>query len=163
MSDEIKAHKSDPYAIRFRPHKWEQEKRSLTPYIHGYRTCSYCGSIHPEDLLTCLESNPDVKLETADWKYGWPHKWYMHRVPNHQAGKVVELGGKWEDNHYTPHLGQAPAFCQVKFYSVHMLDLADGVFDKVANVIAERGGIKFLMATNDAGELTLHYTRYTKP
>lgn len=42
-----------------------------------YRTCSYCGSIHPEDLA----AEPDWQAEWADPKYGWPHKFYV-RVPN---------------------------------------------------------------------------------
>jgi len=39
------------------------------------RRCSYCGSIHPEDLVT-LGTVP-IQLEIADWKYGWPHKVYV--------------------------------------------------------------------------------------
>lgn len=37
--------------------------------------CSYCGSIHPEDLITIATA--PVTLEIADWKYGWPHKVYI--------------------------------------------------------------------------------------
>lgn len=46
---------------------------------HGqhYRTCSYCGSIHPDDLA----AEPDWRAEWADAKYGWPHKFYVG-IPN---------------------------------------------------------------------------------
>ncbi len=52
------------------------------------RTCSYCGSIHPEDLLRFLEQAGHT-LGGADWKYGWPHKFYL------QGGAF----GKWYNNH----------------------------------------------------------------
>lgn len=41
----------------------------------AWRTCSYCGSVHPEDLLRLIEEG--AKLGGADWKYGWPHKFYV--------------------------------------------------------------------------------------
>jgi len=44
-----------------------------------YHTCSYCGSIHPEDLA----AEPDWQAEWADPKYGWPHKFYVC-LPNRQ-------------------------------------------------------------------------------
>lgn len=43
----------------------------------SYRTCYYCGSIHPEDLLRLLKAG--AKLRGADWKYGWPHKFYVEQ------------------------------------------------------------------------------------
>jgi hypothetical protein len=60
--------------------KWEARDR-------GFRTCNYCGSIHPEDLLRVLQAG--ATLETADWKYGWPHKFYVSNVPNANHGNEV--------------------------------------------------------------------------
>lgn len=54
------------------------------PNIHGewqlrryklIRTCTYCGGIHPEDLIVLLDAG--ARLERTDWKYGWPHKFYV--------------------------------------------------------------------------------------
>ncbi len=54
-----------------------------------YRTCSYCGSIHPEDLIKVLS---DVgRLGGSDWKYSWPHKFYVY-LPD---GKMA----KWYNEH----------------------------------------------------------------
>lgn len=66
---------------------------SATPW----RTCNYCGSMHPEDLLALdarlrFDEHVDIRtlddaafqaamarphLELADMKYGWPHKVYV--------------------------------------------------------------------------------------
>jgi hypothetical protein len=52
---------------------------------HGehYRTCSYCGSIHPADLA----AETDWRAEWADRKYGWPHKFYV-AVPNRNPERL---------------------------------------------------------------------------
>src|SRR3990172_5550282 len=42
------------------------------PYGQATRTCGYCGSVHPEDLLRELVAG--ATLGGSDWKYGWPHK-----------------------------------------------------------------------------------------
>lgn len=57
-----------------------------------YRTCSYCGSIHPEDLLALIEKG--ATLGGADWKYGWPHKFYIKDAP-------PGVFGKWYNDHLT--------------------------------------------------------------
>lgn len=84
-----------------------------------WRTCSYCGSIHPADLLALdervffksseefLATRPSLeqmqadmsipRLELADMKYGWPHKVYLHGVDS--FGKFyVEHGEDAEDD-----------------------------------------------------------------
>lgn len=81
-----------------------------------WRTCWYCGSIHPGDLYELLTgvktypagdpvtfrdregnvkvvmqvgestsigpTHPAITLGGADWKYGWPHKFYVDGIPN---------------------------------------------------------------------------------
>lgn len=60
-----------------------------THLTHHVRTCDYCGSIHPEDLLKILESGGS--LGGSDWKYGWPHKFYV-TAPNPKKGEIVQIG-----------------------------------------------------------------------
>jgi hypothetical protein len=62
------------------------------PYSYPFRTCSYCGSIHPGDLLKYLGEG--AHLEGSDWKYGWPHKFYVRGIPNPLAGKQVAVGSE---------------------------------------------------------------------
>jgi len=51
---------------------WREPRRGSI-----YRTCSYCGSVNPSDIVN-VENLGD---EWADWKYGWPHKLYLS-LPN---------------------------------------------------------------------------------
>lgn len=76
--------------------------------IETYRTCSYCGSIHPEDLYTHLRDwnlnrstleklishseKQMLPLGGTDWKYGWPHKFYVYGITNPLAGTECEVG-----------------------------------------------------------------------
>lgn len=52
---------------------------------HGehFRRCSYCGSVHPEDLA----AEPAWQPEWADQKYLWPHKFYVD-IPNRNSGAL---------------------------------------------------------------------------
>jgi hypothetical protein len=58
-----------------------------------FRRCSYCGSIHPEDLIRLVGEGHD--LQGSDWKYGWPHKFYVESA--HGSGGA----GKWYNQHIT--------------------------------------------------------------
>jgi hypothetical protein len=64
------AHDTDPGTLRYRPIYWLAPTGS-----RDYRRCSYCGSMHPEDLLRILTANGE-KLEMAAMKFGWPHKFW---------------------------------------------------------------------------------------
>jgi hypothetical protein len=56
-----------------------------------------------------------AKLESADWKYGWPHKFYLH----------PKNGGMY------------------KWYNEHLLDLNDIEFTEFANLLETCSGIRF--------------------
>lgn len=61
------------------------------------RTCSFCGSLPPEETEQLLR-RPSVTASGSDWKYGWPHKFYV----------VDETGRHWK--FYSEHLTVAPNF-----------------------------------------------------
>jgi hypothetical protein len=48
------------------------------------RMCSYCGSMHPTDVVAAIKAG--AQGEWADMKYGWPHKSYFTGVPNPHVG-----------------------------------------------------------------------------
>lgn len=52
-----------------------------------FRRCSFCGSIHPDDLA----AEPAWRAHWADRKYGWPHKFYVD-VPNRAPEAEFVLG-----------------------------------------------------------------------
>lgn len=86
----------------------------------GLRHCNYCGSIHPEDLYNLLVEGK-VVLGGSDWKYGYPHKFYIYT-----RDKDLKLsGGKFYSNHLIPEL------------------LDDQTFNKIISTINTASGITF--------------------
>lgn len=93
-----------------------------------YRSCSYCGSLHPADLTLWVEQR-GARLELADMKYGWPHKFYIRYESQKPAG-------------YAP----------IKFYSEHLLDIEDDyTFHYLSGLLAQRGGVQFIRRGTQLG------------
>jgi hypothetical protein len=117
------------------------------------RTCSYCGSIAPEDLHSLLTADgPKPRMGGSDWKYGWPHKFYVREIPlpadyiglrfptgrrryTNDAGEQVD-----EITHWT-ELG--PTSGSGKFYSEHLTDLDTDAFTALAPLVELHTGIHF--------------------
>lgn len=84
---------------------------------HGrsYAACEYDGSIAPGDLYALLQRE-GVRVEVADWKYGWPHKLYI----DGQRG------------------------LHAKFYTTHLKGIASAAARAaLINEIARRTGIQY--------------------
>jgi hypothetical protein len=112
----------------------------------GFKCCSYCGSMDPVELAELIEKGEAV-MEGSDWKYGWPHKFYVE-VKNPYPYKVVRMGSRCytdengerhEDNDYGP---QGP-WLHFKFYSNHLALIDDETFEKIAPIISQACGIKW--------------------
>lgn len=43
---------------------------------NGIVQCSYCGSLSPQEVIKLLKT-PGTDFSGSDWKYGWPHKFYI--------------------------------------------------------------------------------------
>jgi hypothetical protein len=65
----------------------------------GLRHCNYCGSLHPEDLVALVAKG--ATIHGSDWKYGWPHKFYIEGTG--QPGAM-----KWYNDHVGDE-GYSPA------------------------------------------------------
>lgn len=167
-------HDKDFMAQRFDPPHWHPAGVRFHPdndHVPAFRTCSYCGSIHPEDLLKAIEGG--ARLGGSDWKYGWPHKFYVHEIPNSQQGNLVtrmsgsgmlpltdeerekhqrflKPGGKVEftedaDRWRVRVLEPDGPTTHGKWYNVHLHDLSPEAFAKLATVLEQRAGIKFVL------------------
>jgi|ERR1041385_2139547 hypothetical protein len=158
-------------------------------FCSPFRTCTYCGSMHPEDLLNFLNAPRRVNIECpkcdwehateeerdrrwplgagawspeytshvcrvtmggSDWKYGYPHKFYVYGMPNPIAGQLcVSSSRTWRDDrgdHFEwaePHVARSTT--QGKFYSRHLLDVTEPEFSRIAEAIALHAGIEFSM------------------
>jgi len=135
------------------------------PYFETYRTCGYCGSIHPQDLYYWLERGV-ARLERADRKYGWPHKFYVEGIPNPIAGQLVVTS--WSSAYRqnadgtsecveTPHPSPAPATLFVKWYNEHLLDLSDETFAVFSALLEQHAGIHFERRMDEHGVTSLFY------
>jgi hypothetical protein len=138
--------------FRFGQPHWrgpEGDVRSDGHVGQNFRTCSYCGSIHPDDLLAFLKQG--AKMGGADWKYGWPHKFYVRDIPHPMEGKEVVQGmhskgvqradGTW-DRIETPLTGIAGKMW-AKWYNEHLIDLEGEVFEKLAEALLVHCGIQW--------------------
>ena len=167
MADEIKCHAHDggfPFMGTGFKIEWERrEDRRDGPYGYPFRQCTYCGAIHPGDMLAFLKDGVVNSFHDADWKYGWPHKFYFD-VPNPFAGEPRRCGsmikavgevpdehdrkqyidwvlvnGRWEGEMIMP----APDTTPAKFYATHLQDVDDDLLDEIARHIFARTGITF--------------------
>jgi hypothetical protein len=101
-------HDGDQHAQRFGQPNWQG---GIAP---PPRSCSYCGSIHPEDLLAYLATGGT--LGGADWKYDWPHKFYLRDA------------------------SQPP----IKWYNEHILDVTDkAALGALLLALEMHGGVRF--------------------
>ena len=164
---------------------WRPAERTREPYGVAHRTCGYCGSIHPADLVAYLEnSDLTVKLGGSDWKYGWPHKFYVRNVPNLLAGQMVKIGstslptGKepsgddrarytnwrqearyggmgWEADLLQP----APAFAHAKWYNEHLMDAgySDAAWQLLADLLEQHAHIRFERESQEDGSFRVKY------
>lgn len=95
-----------------------------------WRSCDYCGSIHPEDVLTIAETYP-IRVELADRKYGWPHKVYIDIKHTFEPEREFEIGTNFDG---TPIVRKGQTFT-VKFYNEHLAD--DGITDEQFSKITD--------------------------
>lgn len=158
-----------------------EKKHPSNDRIEPFRSCSYCGGIHPHDLLNAIEQG--ATLGGADWKYGWPHKFYIEGIPDPRAGErrscgSISLGGDYVEGKLIPrtptpeqkqqyegwHLNEhgtwsgtqyapAPATTHGKWYNAHFQDFNDAsTFLVVSEAVYKATHIKFDLS-ND-GKLT---------
>jgi hypothetical protein len=99
-------------AERFGGWDWRDPRRG-----ESHRTCSYCGSCHPEDVVAAVKrawelrslqsiiDQPAIPIDWADRKYGWPHKFYLD-IPNENPKEMFVVGsasgGKWDTGEESP-------------------------------------------------------------
>ena len=80
---------------------------------HRLAFCNFCGSLRVRDAIRLLQT-PGTRFSGSDWKYGWPHKFYI-------------------DN---------PGY--YKFYTIHLRDANDTEFELFAKVSRETFGINWV-------------------
>jgi hypothetical protein len=142
--DKPTCHGEQSPVFKFQSPHWREPDSSREPYGYPFRTCSFCGSIHPEDLMAYLESGV-AGLDGSDWKYGWPHKYYVEGIPNPLACRMVKMGSRTEGGITTAIVGAAPQTTHAKWYNAHLEDEGydDEAREKLFALLKEHGGIEF--------------------
>jgi hypothetical protein len=123
----------------------------------GSKHCGYCGSMDPVELAELIEAGK-ATMSGSDWKYGWPHKFYVDVANPHPDKQIVKChGNRWnaEKQEYenSEEWGPQGPTLNMKFYSEHLGLLDDETFAKVAPVISTSCGI-----TWERKEGKLYYT-----
>lgn len=126
---------------------WRKPDTSASASPSPFQTCSFCGSIAPQDLYPFLLDPPAAfQMHMADWKYGWPHKLYIDGLPNpwkgvevvvsstYQYGKIIE--GSEVRAPGGPHV-------HAKFYSIHLLDLYGVALTKFLEALHKHTRLRF--------------------
>jgi hypothetical protein len=182
-------HDKDWQAQRFGQQTWRAAGERLHPendHVPAFRSCSYCGSMHPEDMLNALRAG--AKAGGSDWKYGWPHKFYIDGIPNSQAGNLVtrmsmssrgevptdEENASLQDwaKRYNgvaewspPKDGRCRGVVRVpdgqtthgKWYNQHLFDLDEASFNELAPLLEQHTGIKFTREVDADGKVNIAY------
>jgi hypothetical protein len=127
---------------------WWPPQPKREPSGVPFRTCSFCGSICPEDFIE-LCGKYEIGMDLADMKYGYPHKYYVEGIPNPLAGQIVKIGSETEfegdQRIVKPIMGPAPEFAFAKFYTEHFLDVGydEEALQVLIDTVARLGGISF--------------------
>ncbi len=153
--------------------KWRERKDDGRGQPIPFPTCSWCGSMTPQQFIACIEAG--CACEVADWKYGWPHKVYV-MVPNPNPDELrycgsTSVGSKicynkdgttyYEKTQEEPPEGYTYwdsqsgwskkgtyRDSQLKFYTEHLEDLGPGELEKHHDLILKATGVHFKMGPN---------------
>jgi hypothetical protein len=106
------------------PPFWRDPQPDLQPEGVPFRTCSSCGSIHPEDLIKYLRK--EARLSEPVWAYGFPAIFHVHNIANPQAGRLVQVGIDFrQDGGQTveePLMSHGAPLTHARWMTCHLMD-----------------------------------------
>lgn len=137
----MKAHDNDAMSRRFgipefRVRSVDGGDGTQVPDLHP--TCSYCGSLTIDGILEAL-STSGTGYSGADWKYGWPHKFYVD-IPCVAYERIVY--SRYENGAVT-HTKGASSVRHHKFYATHLRDATPAQLEAWNQVAAPLLGVQF--------------------
>lgn len=109
-----------------------------------FRQCTWCGSLHPEDLIIAIERG--AVLSSADWKYGWPHKFYLDRIWNPTPNVHVLRSARYKDDKISDVVWGPAGELHAKWYTTHVSDEGydDDAWGRLTRVVSDKTGIAFV-------------------
>lgn len=134
----MKAH-NDGQASRFGPIEFGPmtvTEMDGAKFTYPTPRCSYCGSLAIDDAIKAFQT-PGVHWSGSDWKYGWPHKFYLD-IPCEPRRKCTSKGLGDNDLGYSEvHLEHC------KFYTEHLIDASPEQLAEWNRVVKPITGIGF--------------------
>jgi hypothetical protein len=138
----MKAHQFDGYA-RMRHSEflvWREARRASEDKDNKLKTnritsCGYCGSCRPDELAKALQNG--AHLSSADRKYGWPHKFYVEKMPNPFPGEPEIRTYGPGPNDIGPAEPAGP-YIFAKFYTEHLMDASPEDRDVIEKAMGMR-------------------------
>lgn len=133
------AHANDANAQPFAPHDFRVHLGHHDDQRDPYPHCSYCGSITVADALRFFRTQ-GTKWSASDWKYGWPHKFYLD-VPCEPFRAVISKtvrGGEVVDVQYGTRSSH-----NLKFYTLHLKDATPQQLTEWNEHVAPVVGVQF--------------------
>lgn len=113
---------------------------TFIPDLH--ETCTWCGSLSVDGVLKAFQT-PGTQYSGSDWKYGWPHKFYIeipcepyrHIISSHYDGKgsTTHEYGMSSSRHH-------------KFYAVHLQDATPEQLEQWNQIAGPLVGVRFEMS-----------------
>jgi hypothetical protein len=107
--------------------------------------------MHPVDLLAFIKLG--AKVTGSDWKYGWPHKFYV-QVPNPVPDMEFIASSRCEYGKPDVHTYGTRQFLHGKWYNEHLYD--ENLPPEIWDALAEQSRIRFQLAEKD-GKPCLRY------
>ena len=135
----MKAHAGEPRAegYGFEMRSVKEADGALSPDL--LPTCGYCGSLTIDDAIKALQI-PGTHYSGSDWKYGWPHKFYL-TIPCEPYERII--GSKWAPGKPVEHTRATVTTRSQKFYSTHLLDATPEQIAQWNSIAAPLLGVRF--------------------
>jgi hypothetical protein len=131
----------------------KRDRRDLgnNPEPNPFSNCDYCGSIDIDEVIQAFKT-PGTHWSGSDWKYGYPHKFYVdlavepYMAVKGSTSKWDELLGKSVN---TLHEPSRCTTVHYKFYTDHLKEATEEQLREFNEVVSKVTGIIFEVHDED--------------
>jgi hypothetical protein len=144
-------HAGNPFKFDDRPRRDIQDTQYINP---AGATCTFCGSVNIDAFINTFKT-PGNSFSGSDWKYGWPHKFYLEiKFPE---PILLCKGSTYKDGVSTFH---EPVLSHVehnKFYNEHLYLATPEQLEQYNIFVYPFTGIRFELK-EEKGEKRIYFS-----